>query len=123
MVNATCSGKAPSGTALASKRKVLTSNFSHAGSAEPLGKFARISELSAAAVRTDSGRSKLKPAPTVDVPFGKETANIIDKPVELGALRCSTLMPEACELAAELLAELPESFVTKVWVVALTING
>ena len=122
-VNTTCRGKAPSGTAVASKRKVLASNFSHAGSAAPFGKFVRISELSAAAVRTDSGRSKLKPAPTVDVPFGKETANIIDKPVELGALRCSMLMPDACELPAELLAELPESLVTKVWVVALTING
>ena len=108
---------------MASKRKVLASNFSHAGSAAPFGKFARISELSAAAVRTDSGRAKLKPEPTVDVPFGKDTANTIDKPVELGALRCSTLMPDDCELPAELLAELLESVVAKVWVVALTING
>ena len=59
----------------------------------------------------------------VDVPFGKETANIGEKTVELGALHCSTMMPDACELAVELLAELLESFVTKVWVVALTING
>jgi hypothetical protein len=59
----------------------------------------------------------------VDVPFGTETVNIVEKTVELGALRCSTMMPDACELAAELLAELLESFVTKVWVVALTING
>jgi len=60
--------------------------------------------------------------PTVDVPFGKVTANIIDKPVELGALRCSTLMPDACELALELLAELLESLATKVSVVALTVE-
>jgi len=59
----------------------------------------------------------------VEVPFGKETANIIEKPVAPGALRCSRLMPDSCELPVELLAELLESLVTKVWAVALTING
>ena len=59
----------------------------------------------------------------VDVPFGKDAANIIEKPLEPGALRCSKAMPDACELSVELLAELLESLVTKVWVVALTIKG
>ena len=104
------------------KRKVWTSNFNQAGRDAPLGKLALKSALFEAAVRTDSGNSKLKPEPAVAMPLGNETANIIDKPLALGVLRSSTLMPVA-ELPVVLVALVDESLDDTACVAALTTSG
>lgn len=62
-VTATESGKAPSGTAVLTKRRCSGSNLSQAGSGEPSGIAALMPVAAGAAAVTFSGIWKLKPVP------------------------------------------------------------
>lgn len=78
-VTTTCIGKAPSGTAAATKVLVSLLNVSQLGSGCPfavvttMGALLPTAELSACA-----GSVKLKPLPVVDISFGTETVMMPD---------------------------------------------
>ena len=84
-VTTTCIGKAPSGTAEATKVLDSGLNFNQVGSGWPLA-VDTLTTLFPAVLATCAGSGKLKPLPAVAMSFGTETATIPDCATEVGRI-------------------------------------